>query len=226
MPVPDGHSLVKNESKKWQKELIPLILNSPSRRLKWWSGNDLHTVWCLFSRGPSSLCFATLRLQCKSQSYPLLLLVICSLDVELKKSPWAGLFPQHSPTHRRIHATHTHTHTPSFTGTSLFLRSRHNSRTHIFDVWAEYILRDVFHPSCLTWFQSGGGTRLSLSRALHVSKDEAWKLCRRTRHILNYTSTDGVEWSCVYFFVKTRAILPLFSSITTMSFLRYTKLAM
>lgn len=110
MPVPDGHSLVKNESKKWQKELIPLILNSPSRRLKWWSGNDLHTVWCLFSRGPSSLCFATLRLQCKSQSYPLLLLVICSLDVELKKSPWAGLFPQHSPTHRRIHATHTHTH--------------------------------------------------------------------------------------------------------------------
>ena len=83
--------------------------SSPSRRLKWWSGNTLHTVWCLFSRGPSSLCFATQWLQCKSQSYPLLLLVICSLDVELKKSPWAGLFPQHSPTHRYIHTTHTHT---------------------------------------------------------------------------------------------------------------------
>lgn len=224
MPMPDGHSLVKNESKKWQKKLIPIILSSPSRRLKWWSGNTLHTVWCLFSRGPSSLCFATQWLQCKSQSYPLLLLVICSLDVELKKSPWAGLFFRNTPPHTDTYTQHTHI--PSFTGTSLFLRSWYNSRTHIFDVWAEYILRDVFHPSCLTWFQSGGGTRLSFSRALHVSKDKAWKLCWRMQHILNYTSTDGVEWSCVYLLVKTRAILPLFSSITTMSFLRYTKLAM
>lgn len=147
-------------------------------------------------------------------------LVTCYLffrcGIEKESLSWA--FPQHSP---------THAHTIFYRHIS-FLRYRHNSRTHIFDVWVEYILRDVVYPSCLTWFQSGGGTKLSFSRALHVSKDKAWKLCKPMQHILNYTS---IWWSWVFkrivgLFVKTRAILPLYYSITAIPFQRYSKWAM
>lgn len=184
--APDGQSLVINKSKKWQKELISIILSAPSRRLKWWSGkHSSHCMVFLFSWELCSFCFVTLWLQCKSQSYPFLLLVICSLDVELKKKEflnWA--FPQHSP---------THTHAIFYRHIS-FLRYQHNSHTHIFDVLADYILRVVVYPSCLTWFQSGGGSKLSFSCALHVSKVKAWKLRKRMLHILNYT---GIWWSRV-----------------------------
>lgn len=142
---------------------------SPSCRLKLWFGK--HSPQCVFSGELCSWCLLTARLQCKSQSAPLLLLVISSLDVELKKSPWAGLF----------HRTRPHTHISQI---KTFL-----------DVWVE--MGDVVYPSCLTFFQSGGGSELSFSARYMFQKTTlescAWQCS--THSIIH--ASDGVERSSV-----------------------------
>lgn len=90
--------------------------------------------------------------------------------------------------------------------------------THtFFDTWLENILGDVVYPSCLTWFQSGGGAELFPSCAVHISKKMRLESCaRRMLHILNYT---GVWWSRVFmhvlrFGLMTRPISALYNSMT------------
>lgn len=98
---------------------------------------------------------------------PLLLLVISSLDVRSEESPWARAFPQRSPTHAVFYRQ---------ISLSLFLLPRYqcNSHTDFSDIWLKSILRNVVYPSCLTWFQIGGGAKLSFS-VLHMkARLESW----------------------------------------------------
>lgn len=190
MPAPDGHSLVKNKSKKWQKELISIILCAPSRRLKWWSGK--HSSHCMVFVLWRTVFIVFCNAAAAMQITIIPPLVTCYLffrcGIEKESLSWA--FPQHSP---------TLAHTIFYSHIS-FLKYRHDSRTHIYDVWVEYILRDVVYPSCLTWFQSGGGTRLSFSCTLH---GKAWKLCKANaahtqlyKHLMDSSGHAYARWLC------------------------------
>lgn len=167
MPVPDGHSLVKIESKKSQKELISIILWTLGHRWKWWSGK--HSSHCMLFVLWRTAFIVFCNAAAVMQITIIPSLVTCYLffrcGIEKESLSWA--FPQHSP-------TQTHTFTHRLLQTQL---SQIPTHTLSFDIWVEYIPGDVVYPSCLTWFQSGGGTGLSFFCTLHVSKDKAWKPC-------------------------------------------------
>lgn len=128
-------------------------------------------------------CFIALRPQCKTESRsPALFTCYLFFRCRIEKESLSWAFPHHSPTHTHTHTRLSQTHLCSHT------------QTHIFDEWAEYILRDVVHPSRLTWSQHRGGTRLSSLYPLHLSKDKALKPCKRMQHILDSTNRDCVEW--------------------------------
>lgn len=104
-----------------------------------------------FSSGElCSFCFITLRLQCKSQSYPLLLLVILFFRCRIEKESLSWAFPNHSPTH-----TIFHRHVSSLTykqdthafltyGLSLFLEM-----LFTLHAWRDFSVEVV--PGCLSF---------------------------------------------------------------------------
>lgn len=104
---------------------------------------------------------------------------------EIEKESLSWVFPQHS-------LTPPHTHT-IFYRHIFFLACKHNSRTHISDLWVDYILKDIAYPSCLTWFHSGGGTKLSFS--WKPSLENSASKCSGFSIIQAF---DGLEWSCEY----------------------------
>lgn len=112
-----------------------------------------------------------------------------------KKSPWAGLF--------RIPRPHTLTHTSAFPNSSLLIQTRHTpAHTCIWRTDAVCFLRCClpFMPDVISvwrWCQSVLFLFIFFCTS-HVYERQGWKPCKRMQHTLNYTNSDGVEWSCVH----------------------------
>lgn len=139
----------KKKSRKWQKELISIILCAPSHRLKWWSGTHSSHCVVFVLRRSAFIVFSNTAAAMQITIIPSLVTCYLFFRCGIEKESLSWAFPQNSPP-----SIPTHPHTIFYRHISfLSLRRQLTQAFFFFDVWVEYILRDVVYPSCLTWFK-------------------------------------------------------------------------